>query len=315
MFGAFGPLDLDNRMRILVAIDQSTLSEQVLAEVEDHAWPTGTFIRVANALELNHSPMFTAVAEALEHNGKHVLERGAARLRARGLAAEGVILHGEPKTAILEQAKTWPADLIIVGAHGAGVIERFLLGSVSQAVLRHAPCSVEIVRPRIRRNAGASGEGYTESYKVLLAVDGSKGAEAAAEVVAKIPWPAWTEVRVLSALELRLGFFRAAFEIPALDPSHLEPQKEEAMLRAQQAVGTAAAILEPTGLKLTESISILLRPPKQIILEEATEWKANLIVLGSHGLRGLDRFLLGSTSETVATHAPCSVLVVRETKR
>ena len=51
--------------------------------------------------------------------------------------------------------------------------------------------------------------------------------------------------------------------------------------------------------------------PKEIILQEAAEWPADLIVLGSHGNSGLTRFLLGSTSEAVATHAPCSVEVIR----
>jgi nucleotide-binding universal stress UspA family protein len=302
------------QMKILLAIDQSASGEQVLAEVDQRPWPVGASIRVVHALELAHSPMFTEVAEALEKNAKRVLERATERLRARGLAAEGIVLRGEPKAAILEQASTWPADLIIVGAHGASAVERFLIGSVSLGLLRHAPCSVEVVRVSIRRNAQEYTARYNEKYKVLLAVDGSKGSALAAEAVAGLPWPAWTEIRILSALELQLSFFRSAFEIPALDPTHLQSEREQAMLRAQQAVGEAREIVEPTGLKISESISVLLEPPKQIIVEEATEWNANLIVLGSHGLRGLDRFLLGSTSEAVATHAQCPVYVVREKK-
>ena len=55
-------------------------------------------------------------------------------------------MEGTPKHVILEEAETFGADLIVIGAHGYGIVERFLLGSVSQAVSLHAKCSVEIVR-------------------------------------------------------------------------------------------------------------------------------------------------------------------------
>ena len=56
------------------------------------------------------------------------------------------MIDGSPKQVIVEQAEQWGADLIVVGCHGFGPVKRFLLGSVSQAVAVHAPCSVEIVR-------------------------------------------------------------------------------------------------------------------------------------------------------------------------
>jgi nucleotide-binding universal stress UspA family protein len=290
-------------MKILLAVDSSQASEKVLSEVAERPWPNGASVQVVTAVDLTPPYLLAPVGEVVQHSAKLLVARAAERLRTRGLAVEGLVLQGEPKAAILQHASIWPADLIIVGAHGSSALERFLLGSVSHAVLRHAHCSVEVVRgPQVTNG----------SFRVLLATDGSGGSTHAAEVVAKAPWPAGTEVRVLSAVELQLSFLRAAFEIPALDSTHLEPQREQAMLRAQHAVRAALEILEPSRLKTCESISVLLEPPKQIIVEEAVEWKANLIVLGSHGLRGMDRFLLGSTSEAVAAHAPCSVLIVRE---
>jgi nucleotide-binding universal stress UspA family protein len=58
------------------------------------------------------------------------------------------VIDGSPKQVIVEQAEQWGADLIVMGCHGFGPVKRFLLGSVSQAVAVHAPCSVEIVRLR-----------------------------------------------------------------------------------------------------------------------------------------------------------------------
>jgi nucleotide-binding universal stress UspA family protein len=56
------------------------------------------------------------------------------------------VLIGSPRSAILEESENWKADLIVVGSHGYGPWQRFLLGSVSQAVVSHAKCSVEVVR-------------------------------------------------------------------------------------------------------------------------------------------------------------------------
>ena len=124
-------------------------------------------------------------------------------------------------------------------------------------------------------------------------------------------WPKGTEVKVLSAVELNPTFVQAAFEPPFADPEGMEEIREAAISRAQSAIAEARKILEDAGLKTTESLSVLLEDAKKIILDEATEWKADLIVLGSHGRHGFQRFLIGSVSEAVAMHAPCSVDVIR----
>ena len=151
--------------------------------------------------------------------------------------------------------------------------------------------------------------------KILLAVDGSEGSKNAAESVARRPWPEGTEVRVLSVVELALSGLQAAFEIPILDASRLESQRAAAMERSQKAIADAHELLEAAGLRTSESISVLVAAPKDIILEEASSWGADLIVLGSHGHGGALRFLLGSTSEAVARHAECSVEIIRGNSR
>ena len=195
------------------------------------------------------------------------------------------------------------ADLIVLGANGLGAVEQFLLGSVSRAVLRFAHCSVALVRESAAPVAG---------LKVLLAVDGSESSKHATETLAARPWPAATEIRVFSVVELGMSALQASFEIPAFDTEHLESQRAEAMKRTEEAIDSALKILEAAGLTTSESISVLAASPKELILQEAAEWGANWIVLGSHGSSGLSRFLIGSTSETVATHATCSVEVIRQ---
>lgn len=287
-------------MKVLIAIDSSEASEAVIQEMIARRWPAGSSALVVNTIDFTYAYSLTPeVMDALQEGAKILVSRAAGKLKAAGIDAQAIVLAGNPRAAIVEQAVEWKADHIVLGAHGTGALQRLLLGSVSLGVLRHAPCSVEIVRP------GA------HTGKVLVAVDGSLCSQRVAEVAAGIRWREGTQVRVLTAVELHLGFLRAAFEIPALDPSNLEKEKEEAMRRAQDAVRQAVEVLSAAGIQASESISVLQEPPKQTILREAAEWGADLIVVGSHGRGAMDRLLIGSTSEGVATHAACSVLVVR----
>jgi len=104
---------------------------------------------------------------------------------------------------------------------------------------------------------------------------------------------------------------QAFFEPPFVQSDQVEKLREEAMKHAQEATASAAAILAAANLTASESVSVLQDGPKKVILDDAKEWGANLIVVGWHGRHGIDRFLMGSVSETVATHAECSVEVIR----
>ena len=70
------------------------------------------------------------------------------KLRASGLRVETAVSDGDPRSAIVDAAREWGADLIIVGSHGYTGVKRWLLGSVAQSVVSHAPCSVEVVRQK-----------------------------------------------------------------------------------------------------------------------------------------------------------------------
>jgi nucleotide-binding universal stress UspA family protein len=75
---------------------------------------------------------------------------GAARhLQDRGFQSEGIAMEGNPETAIIEHARNWGADLIVVGSHDRSLLERLLMGNVSDRVVKHSPCSVLVVKPRV----------------------------------------------------------------------------------------------------------------------------------------------------------------------
>ncbi|MBI1766476.1 MAG: universal stress protein [Acidobacteria bacterium] len=145
--------------------------------------------------------------------------------------------------------------------------------------------------------------------KILLAVDGSECSNAAVASVAARPWPAGTEIRVLSALELP---FVPTPETWALPDSYYVQLEEAAKEAAEKAVGDATTQLEASGLQTTTSVKT--GQAKSVIVDEAESWGADLIVLGSHGYSGWQRFWLGSVSNAVASQAHCSVEIVRQRK-
>jgi nucleotide-binding universal stress UspA family protein len=196
------------------------------------------------------------------------------------------------------------ADVIVVGSHRATTVRQFLRGSVARAVVRFAPCSVKIVR--VETGPGA--------MKILLATDGSHYSEVAARSIAERPWPPGTEVRILSVAEHPISL-SPAVDRHRFDPETMEKLQKESIRRAQEAVKFAEKIISEGRLPASGTVAVSFDIPKQLILKEAKEWGAKLIVVGSNGVRGLTRLLLGSVSETVAAHAPCSVEVIRHSPK
>lgn len=148
--------------------------------------------------------------------------------------------------------------------------------------------------------------------KILLAVDGSSFSDAALEEVASRPWPANSEVKVLCVAEPPV--------LPVVETwtptgAYFEELEKLAEEQAEKIVRKAAGELQSRqGKNLVITTEIVCGQPRYIITDEAEEWGADLIVVGSHGYRGLTKLWLGSVSQTVASHAKCSVEIVRNRK-
>ena len=143
-------------MRILLAIDGSEYSAEAVRAVASRPWPEGTTVRVLSAVESVVPPaaeLWYDAGGSLER-ARHELTAQAEQLttgvvetlRAGGLTAEAAVRPGEPRSVIVDEAREWDADLIVLGSHGYKGVTRWLLGSVAQSVVGHAPCSVEVMR-------------------------------------------------------------------------------------------------------------------------------------------------------------------------
>ena len=147
----------DKPIRILVGVDNSSDSKAALDAVCERQWSNGTEVGVlavvdtVMAITSDSSGEVKWIEVAKEenwHQVREIFEPALHRLRSAGLHAEVLIRRGAPADQILQEAHTWDADCIFVGAKGIRGIDRLLLGSVSSAVSARAHCSVEVVRPK-----------------------------------------------------------------------------------------------------------------------------------------------------------------------
>jgi nucleotide-binding universal stress UspA family protein len=144
-------------MKVLVAIDDSKGSEAVIEAMITKFRLQDPEIRVLHVVEfVRNSPEalewgflvdLSKVFDAQHKKAEEFVKRVAGNIRESGLEAGTCVREGDAKTQILEVAAEWKADLIVLGSHGRKGMDRFLLGSVSEGVARHAACSVLIVRP------------------------------------------------------------------------------------------------------------------------------------------------------------------------
>lgn len=151
------PVPAARPLRILVATDGSPCSDRAVQSVAARGWPRDSQVEVVTVVFSRVPPLpdpqlmiEAAHVEALEAERQRAPARVQRAERclatASGVSVSGRILEGHPQEALIEEAERWHADLIVVGSHGYGPVRRRLLGSVSQGVALHAPCSVEIVR-------------------------------------------------------------------------------------------------------------------------------------------------------------------------
>ncbi len=218
-----------------------------------------------------------------------------------------VVIQGKPYNEILNYAEKHKIDLICVDTCDASFspsvfssTNSLLFGSTTDRLLRKSSCPILVVRPFTIEQEKINSEAFSEAFKVLVATDGSSFAEAAVNYAATWNWPANTEFRVVNVIE----------PLSSLGPPTTHYKMASDLLNASQdLVTTAASKLRDKKWKASHHVRGGFAADE--IISEAKEWGADLIIIGTHGRRGISRFLLGSVAENVTVHAPCSVTLVK----
>lgn len=258
--------------RIVCGLDGSPQSVEAARQAIALAAPSATIWAVASwdPSVAHHAGIHAGtVAADLRRAAEEALKAATAELPA----LEPHSIAGADVASLLSATSDLDADLIAVGSHGGSRTAGLLFGSVATAICRHAPCSVLVARE--------TREGGADEPTVVTAVDGSEYSLDAARVAALAAERLGARVLIISAGEDR--------------------EQREA---AAEAAGSLAAMASVRYE--TETCD---GAASKAIIEAAGDHEAQLVVVGSRGLTGLQA--LGSTGERVAHRAPCSVLVVR----
>jgi len=207
---------------------------------------------------------------------------------------------GTPAQAIMQKADDWRADLIVVGSHGRSALARRALGSVSRQVATESRCPVRVARHVIDRG--------NTPVRIIIAVDGSRDAEAAVHAVALRAWHERTEVRLI-AVEDTVGTTGPMHLMPVATALIRESQEEQ-VEKAHGMVKQAMDLLHHAGLQV--STEIREGSPPEIVSESARAWEADCIFVGARGFNSTPkRVRTGTVATTLVTYAPCSVEIVR----
>jgi nucleotide-binding universal stress UspA family protein len=280
---------------ILVPLDGTAQSQRVLPHAEALAMGTDGWLLLMEAAEghafydedarLAHR---TAVAAAEQYlTGLERSERG------RGVAAARLVLEGPPVPAILEAAADSDADLIVMATHARTGLDRLVVGSVAEEVLRRSSVPLLLVPP------GATAPPPSEgTLRVLVPLDGSHLAEAALEAAAALAPPSRLELLLLHvAAPDRLGARR-----PPTRETVAERMRAAERLRPLRAAGAAVTTAVRSG-----------GDPAGTIAAVARERSCHVIAMATHGRSGLARLLLGSVAASTLARASVPVLLVRPT--
>lgn len=284
--------------QILFPTDGSEGADDVLDHALDVAVANDStvhFLTIADTARGSLVGIRGDTIDDLEREGEAIVERAADRADERGVTSHTEILRGDPYRTILDHATAQDIDLIVMPTHGRRGLERFLLGSTTERVVRQSDIPVLTIRPstdrRIRypyRDVLVATDGSSCAMEALsLGIDVSRSEDAALHLLTAIAY--WT-----LGVDIRTDIQRAELEASA-----------------EQILAESASIAEGAGVtSVTETVewgpSI-----HEVILTYIDDNDIGLVVVGTHGRTGFDRYMLGSVTEYLIRTAPIPVLTVR----
>ena len=282
--------------KILVGYDGSEYSRAALIESANRVKKRGGQVLLLNSVyfdeeEFGNKP--EQLGLRLEAARKICSEAKEMVRKEFNIEVESFVAEGEPPEVISRTAEEMGADLIAMGTHGRRGIKRLIMGSVTSGVIAHSHCDVLVVKKPCTLCTG-------EFTSILLPFDGSdfsKKALSHAHALAKDEGSEITALYVIPRYEEMIGFMKT-------DSIRKSLYKE-----ADRIIEMARTGFSGNGVTLATSIEEGNAGDK--IIEIANRLKNDLIVMGSYGWRGVNKAILGSTTERVIMNSSCPILVVK----
>ena len=300
-------------MRILCAVDGSEHSQwgvQALEALASREPEQVTLLHIVDQPALhaavNKNPVAAKRALAAMEKAGTILLRDAARAArlALGQAATGprtklqtILTHGPIAHTIARTARRLKTDLILMGSRGLSDIQGFLLGSVSRQVAATAPCPLLAVKQPLKN-----------LLRVAFAADDSRPSRAAARYLRSRILPESATVTILTSVESPVTDFATRY----LSESQLAELKQPVIERATKLVNTLRDQCIKDGFSAVTQIH--MDHVIDTIVKHVQASHDQLLVIGSRELTKSERLYLGSVSESLLRHAPCSVLIVRSAR-
>jgi nucleotide-binding universal stress UspA family protein len=295
---------------IVVGVDFSPVSEVACRQAVGVARRAGARVVLAHAAAIPEQPeglpssmsdtaqAYLGVLRGRMADDKRTLAEIGERLGGQGVDISHVLVDGFPDDALVTAAHDLGAELIVTGSHGRRGLGRILLGSVAERVVRAAPVPVLVGR-------GAHDAADGGFHRILVATDFSDASERGFDLALSI---------AAEGAAVELVHF---WQLPALSRAHAADEVDATLadiragMEQHGAERGAEALATRDTTRASVRYSLREGDARDGIVDLARIAGCDLIVVGSHGRRGLRRLLLGSVAESTVRHAPCSVLVAR----
>lgn len=281
---------------ILVAFDDSEFSKAALKEASLWVMKHGGKVILTHVV--NHSKEGFGISKTnlkahLEKAKKLLDKTGGAVKSDYCIDIEPIVMEGEPSDVILDIAREKRADLISMGTYGRRSLKRLILGSVTSHVVVNSPCDVLVVKKYCSECIGRYDS-------ITLPFDGSEFSRKALNLacqLSKIDNTDINAVYIVPRYEGMVEFFMT------------DSIRESLMKESQKILDSAVKIAEEQGVPI--KTEILEGHTGDKIIEASNKQKNNLIVIGTYGWRGINKAIMGSTSERILINAACPVLLVK----
>ncbi|MEW5983245.1 MAG: universal stress protein [Acidobacteriota bacterium] len=237
---------------------------------------------------------------ALVDDARRELDELLKPLRASGAAVSAAVGVGLPVGAILDDARAWPADLLVMGTHGRSGVERLLLGSVTEKVLRKSPCPVLTVHG-LRADAVPDTAPFFQ--RIVCPVDFSEASLSALEYAFSLAQESGGCLALVNVVE--------GLDHEPLTTAHYQIPEYQAYLVAEAEDRLRALVPAEAVDWCTPDVRVSSGKAYSEILRVSAEMKADLVVMGVLGRNAVDLALFGSTAHHVVRAAECPVLVIR----